>query len=68
MTVFLLLYLCADASRMNCQVILVQHWTGSDAYEQCAATAKQLTADLTAKNRQLHHFTCEIKASSERDS
>jgi len=68
MTVFLLLYLCADASHTHCQVIPVEHWMQSDAYEQCTAAAQELTAALTAKNRQLHHFVCETQTSSKQDS
>ncbi|WP_347904974.1 hypothetical protein [Pseudomonas purpurea] len=66
MTVFLLLYLCTDASRADCQVILIEHWKAPDAYEQCSSAAKQLTVDLTAKNRQRDHFVCEIQASGQR--
>lgn len=61
MTVFLLLYLCADVSRTNCQAIPVQRWIKSDAYEQCLAKVSGLTADLTAENRLRHRFVCEIQ-------
>ncbi len=63
MTVFLLLYLCTDASRSDCQVIAVEHWVQPDAYQQCVAAARQLTKDLTAKNRQSNYFVCETQAS-----
>lgn len=63
MTVFLVLYLCADAARTDCQVIPVEYWAQTDAYEQCAAAAKQLTTDLTAKNRISNYFVCEAQAS-----
>ncbi|MCU1748726.1 hypothetical protein [Pseudomonas sp. 6D_7.1_Bac1] len=61
MTVFLLLYLCTDASRTDCQVIAVEHWAQANAYKQCTAAAKQLTADLTAKNRKTNYFVCETQ-------
>lgn len=61
MTVFLLLYLCADASRTNCQVFPVQHWIGDTAYEQCLDAVPGLTKALTATNRQRHRFVCEIQ-------
>ncbi|SEN54445.1 hypothetical protein SAMN04487857_12143 [Pseudomonas sp. ok272] len=61
MTVFLLLYLCADASRSHCQVIPVEHWVQQDAHIQCLAAARKLTNDLTAKNRQTNHFACETQ-------
>lgn len=62
MTVFLLLYLCTDASRSSCQVIPVEHWVQADAYQLCVAEAKRLTRDLTAKNRQSNYFVCETQA------
>ena len=42
MTVFLLLYLCTDASRSSCQVIPVEHWVQADAYQLCVTEAKRL--------------------------
>ncbi|EXF96087.1 hypothetical protein HK44_022455 [Pseudomonas fluorescens HK44] len=63
MTVFLLLYLCTDASRTDCQVIPVEHWVHADAYKQCLAAAKKLTVDLTAKNRKSNYFVCETQVS-----
>ena len=62
MNVFLLLYLCADAAHTDCQVLPVQHWKGRDAYEQCIGTVPGLTKALTAPNRELHRFVCEIQA------
>lgn len=61
MTVFLLLYLCTDASRTSCQVIPVEHWVQHDAHVQCVAAAKKLTNDLTLKNRQTNYFVCETQ-------
>lgn len=61
MTVFLLLYLCADASRTDCQVFPAQHWIGDTAYEQCLDAVPGLTKALTATNRQRHRFVCEIQ-------
>ncbi|MCD7039695.1 hypothetical protein LRQ11_23370 [Pseudomonas sp. MAFF 311095] len=62
MTVFLLLYLCADATRTNCQVLQAQHWNGTDAYEQCIGTIPALSKALTAPNRKRHRFVCEIQS------
>jgi len=62
MTVLLLLYLCADATRTDCQVIPAQRWKGPDAYEQCLDAVPGLTKALTAANRQRHRFVCEIQA------
>jgi hypothetical protein len=62
MTVFLLLYLCADATRTNCQVLPAQHWNGPNAYEQCIGTIPVLTKALTAPNRKRHRFVCEIQS------
>ncbi|NNA59250.1 hypothetical protein [Pseudomonas koreensis] len=61
MTVFLLLYLCADASRTDCQVFPTQQWMGDTAYEQCLAAVPSLTKALTATNRTRHRFVCEIQ-------
>lgn len=65
MTALLLMYLCVDASHTDCQVIPVQRWIKPDAYEQCIATVPQLTAALTAKNRKLHYFICEVQGQHE---
>lgn len=65
MAVFLLMYLCADASRTDCQVIPVQNWIKPDAYERCIATVPQLTAELSTENRQRHHFVCEVHGGTE---
>lgn len=59
MTVFLLLYLCADATRTDCQVVKADSWNGPLAYEQCAAVVPGLTEALTAPNRKRHRFVCE---------
>ncbi|NMX78239.1 hypothetical protein HBO10_01730 [Pseudomonas sp. WS 5503] len=61
MTVFLLLYLCADATRTDCQVVKTDSWSGPDAYEQCANVLPGLTEALTAPNRKRHRFICEIQ-------
>lgn len=61
MTVFLLLYLCADASRTDCQVVRADSWKGPHAYEQCSAVVPGMTEALTAPNRKLHRFVCEIQ-------
>lgn len=61
MTVFLLLYLCTDATRTDCQVVTAQNWKGSDAYEQCIGVVPDLTKALTAPNRERHRFVCEIQ-------
>lgn len=61
MTVFLLLYLCADATRTNCQVVKADSWNGAFAYEQCIAVVPSLTEALTSPNRKRHRFVCEIQ-------
>lgn len=61
MTVFLLLYLCADATRTDCQVLPAQRWMGDIAYEQCRDAIPALTKALTATNRERHRFICEIQ-------
>ncbi|MCB2255390.1 hypothetical protein KTQ74_26055 [Pseudomonas chlororaphis] len=65
MTVLLLLYLCTDATRTDCQVIPAQRWVGADAYEQCLASVPRLTIALTAKNRKRHSFVCEVQTGSD---
>lgn len=62
MTVFLLLYLCADATRTDCQVVKADSWNGPLAYEQCTAVVPGLTEALTAPNRKRHRFVCETQA------
>lgn len=59
MTVILLLYLCADTTRTNCQVVKADSWNGPLAYEQCTAVVQGLTENLTAPNRKRHRFVCE---------
>ena len=61
MKVFLLLYLCADAARTDCQVVKIDSWSGPNAYEQCANILPGLTHALTAPNRKRHRFICEIQ-------
>ncbi|MFA5978217.1 MAG: hypothetical protein WC818_08180 [Pseudomonas sp.] len=61
MTVFLLLYLCADATRTDCQVVMADSWKGTHSYEQCSAAVPGLTEALTAPNRKRHRFVCEIQ-------
>lgn len=61
MTVFLLLYLCADATRTDCQVVRADSWSGPTAYEQCADALPRLTVALTAPNQKRHRFVCEIQ-------
>lgn len=61
MTVFLLLYLCADATRTDCQVVRADSWKGPHAYEQCVDVVPGLTDALTAPNRKRHRFVCEIQ-------
>lgn len=68
MTVLLLLYLCADATRTDCQVMPVQLWQGSNAYEQCIGAVPGLTKALTAPNRERHRFVCEVQADSEQNA
>ncbi|AZD84730.1 hypothetical protein C4K14_1896 [Pseudomonas chlororaphis subsp. aureofaciens] len=65
MTVLLLLYLCTDATRTDCQVVPAQRWVGTDAYEQCLASVPRLTNALTAKNRKRHSFVCEEQTDSD---
>lgn len=62
MTVLLLLYLCSDATRTDCQVLPAQSWHGPDAYEQCVGALSGLTQALSATNRNRHRFICEIQA------
>jgi len=61
MTVFLLLYLCADATRTDCQVLPAKRWMGDTAYEQCLDAIPALTQALTVTNRERHRFVCEIQ-------
>ena len=61
MTVFLLLYLCVDASHTDCQVVKADNWNGPYAYEQCIEVVPGLTEALTALNRERHRFVCEIQ-------
>ncbi|MCP2071451.1 UNVERIFIED_ORG: hypothetical protein J2Y77_000887 [Pseudomonas lini] len=61
MSVFLLLYLCADATRTDCQVLPAQRWDGPDAYEQCIGAVPGLTKAMSAPNRERHRFICEIQ-------
>ena len=61
MTVFLLLYLCADATRTDCQVVKADSWSGPYAYEQCADVVPGLTKALTVPNRKRHRFVCEVQ-------
>lgn len=65
MTVLLLLFLCADTTRKDCQVLPAQLWEGPGAFEQCIRVVPGLTKALTAPNRQRHRFVCEIQADSE---
>ncbi|WP_460127627.1 hypothetical protein [Pseudomonas sp. H1_D05] len=58
-TALLFLYLCTDASRLDCQAIPVQQWVSGDAYDQCARTAHTLESALTPANRPRHRFVCE---------
>lgn len=62
MTVFLLLYLCADATRTDCQVVPVQRWKGPDSYEECLDAVPGLTKAFTAQNRELHRFVCDVQS------
>ena len=59
MTVFLMLYLCADATRTDCQVVKADSWRGPFAYEQCTTVVPGLTEALTEPNRKRHRFVCE---------
>ncbi|MFP7634318.1 hypothetical protein ACLIMJ_24260 [Pseudomonas veronii] len=61
MTVFLLLYLCADTTRTDCQVVRADSWSGPHAYKQCLDVVPGLTEALTAPNRKRHRFVCEIQ-------
>ena len=61
MTVFLLLYLCTDATRTDCQVLPAQRWKGDAAYEQCLEAVPGLINALTTPNRERHRFVCEIQ-------
>ncbi len=61
MSVFLLLYLCADATRTDCQVLPAQRWDGPDAYEQCIGAVPGLTKAMSAPNQERHRFICEIQ-------
>lgn len=61
MTVFLLLYLCTDATRTDCQVVKADSWSGPYAYEQCTDVVPGLTEALTAPNRKRHQFVCEMQ-------
>jgi hypothetical protein len=61
MTVFLLLYLCTDATRTDCQVLPAQRWKGDTAYEQCLDAIPALTQALTVTNRKRHRFVCEVQ-------
>ena len=62
MTVFLLLYLCADTTRTDCQVVKADSWNGPHAYEQCIDVVPGLTEALTARNRERHRFVCEVQS------
>ena len=61
MTVFLLLYLCMDATRTDCQVVKVDSWNSPYANKQCSDALKGLTEAMTAPNRERHRFVCEIQ-------
>lgn len=61
MSVSLLLYLCVDATRTDCHVVKVDSWSGAGAYERCIGAVPGLTKALTAPNRELHRFVCEIQ-------
>lgn len=60
-TALLFLYLCTDASRLDCEAIPVQQWVSGDAYEQCVRTAQSLESALTPANRSRHRFVCETQ-------
>ncbi|NWB91634.1 hypothetical protein [Pseudomonas agarici] len=68
MTALLLLYLCTDATRTDCQALPAQIWQGPDAYEQCIAAIPSLRDALTVQNHQRHQFVCEIQADAEQDA
>lgn len=61
MNVLLFLYLCSDATHTDCQVLPAQLWQGPNAYEQCLNAVPELTQALTAHNRELHRFVCEVQ-------
>jgi len=61
MTVFLLLYLCADATRTDCQVVKANSRNGPLSYEQFKGLAPGLIEALTAPNRKRHRFVCETQ-------
>ena len=65
MTVFLLLYLCTDATRTDCQVLPTQSWKGDTAYEECLDAIPGLTKALTATNRERHRFVCDVLTETE---
>lgn len=65
--VLLFLYLCTDASHLDCQAIPVQQWASGDAYEQCEKTAQTLKRTLTPVNRPRHRFVCEEQNASGRE-
>lgn len=60
MTAALLLYLCADATRTNCQVVRVESWYGPHAYERYVDVMLEVANAMTATNRGRHRFVCEI--------
>lgn len=64
MTVFLLLYLCVDATRTDCQVVKADSWNSPNAYEKCIDVVPDLTEALTAPNRKRHRFVCEIQSNT----
>ncbi|TKJ63990.1 hypothetical protein PspCFBP13506_05550 [Pseudomonas sp. CFBP13506] len=64
MTVFLLLYLCADGTRTDCQVVRADSWSGPYAYEQCTGVVPGLTKAMTASNRKRHRFVCEVQGNA----
>lgn len=59
MKVLLMMYLCLDPSRTDCQPVPVQAWARPDAYGQCIALVPELTEALTVQNRQRIYFRCE---------
>lgn len=61
MTVCLLLYLCTDVTRTDCQVLPTQSWKGDTAYEQCLDAIPGLAKALTATNRERHRFVCDVQ-------
>ena len=64
MTVFLLLYLCSDSTRTDCQVLPSELWKGPNSYEQCIRAASGLADALTAANSERHRFVCEIQSNN----